>query len=92
MNAKPQSSLHRFFWGMPLDGRRQFAKRAGTKVGYLRTHLIPPSGGKPNRTPRIELMEKLAKASLGILRTEDVLAHFFQSYKAPPVRRSRGRR
>lgn len=71
---------YREYWeSLGPEGRRQYAKRAGTTPEYIRVHLIPPAGSsRQKKIPRPDLMERLIAATQGKVPRRDVLDHFYQ--------------
>lgn len=59
---------------LTLDEKQQaaYAKRAKTTPGYIRSHLV-----SRNKIPRRKLLERLAKASRGMVSYREVLQHFY---------------
>lgn len=63
-----------YFEGLNSDEQDAFGLRAGTSGNYIRVHLM---ANPPRRTPRPDLMKKLAEASDGAVTQADVIAHFY---------------
>jgi hypothetical protein len=78
------TKFRKFFLGLSLQEQDAYAKRAGTTVNYIRTHLVYVP---PRKTPRPPLLRALAYASSGRLSLDDVLEHFYQYLKEEQLRK-----
>lgn len=56
--------------------RAKYAQKAGTTPGYIEIHLMAPPARR--KTPRQDLMERLAEASHGEISMADLLRHFYE--------------
>ncbi len=66
-------TLKKYFTSLNDKEQGAYAKKAGTTVGYIKTHLI-----YGRKLPRPGLMEGLAKASNGKISQRQLLNFFYK--------------
>lgn len=72
-----------FYLNLSVEQRQELATRAGTTVGYIRTHLIAPPGRR--KTPNKELMARLGEACAAMGATfgrAELLLYFYEETAA----------
>ena len=67
-----------YYRSLPRPERLAFASRADTSCEYIEIHLLAKDL-KRRKTPRKDLMERLAAASNGACSIEDIVTFFFLS-------------
>lgn len=68
-------NLREYYLGLSPEQREEYAKRAGTTVGYL------PQLMNWHRFPKPRLMQALAEASEGNVTLPEVFSHFYENEK-----------
>lgn len=68
-----KTTLKAFYQSLDPKSKARYAKAAGTTTGYIECHLL-----YARKVPRPVLLRKLALASNGALKFEDLLEFFYQ--------------
>lgn len=67
-----------YYLSLTEDQREAYAERAGTTIGYMPQLIAVP----PFKTPKPDLMRRLAEASEGNVTLPEVLDHFYGAKSA----------